>query len=392
MRTYAQLLQIATSLAQNVSAANQSLVGVLIDEQHRLLLQKYFDNERQFMTTTVGAQSLTLTTGLIAGATSATLTTAWAYPSNLYLVNFSDGEQRMVSFVYNSTAITWLGGLTGTATANIGTVGVQNYNLGAYISKLTDMTITVGQLRYTPIPVMTRQDWDYINTLPYNSDIPAYFFIYNNQVQIFPIPATTGYIITFNYKTRVPDLSYAWNADWSAWTPGNPPVDYADGTIADDGIVAGSTAVIGNGTGWNSTGKFATGVDLTFASLYLKATPPTGDGFYYQVQSFTNDTHLTLINPVLNAPNFSAGGAYIIGQLPLLFEDFQLAMVYGALSVYYSSIVSDPERFKQYQALYQARLVAMEEYISTKSVNVNLGENLYQRNTNLNPISIGGGS
>lgn len=386
MKTFAQLLSTATKLALNASATNQSLLALLMDEQHRLLLQKYFDNERTYTTTTVGSQSLMITGSLTVGATTATLVSAWTYPSSLYLVTFSDGEQRMVSFTYNSTALTWSGGLTGTATTSISLVGVAAYNLGAYISKLTNMTVTVGQIKYQPIPVQTRQDWDYINTLPYNSDIPAYFFIYAGQVNIFPIPATTGYVISFNYKTRTPDLTYAWNADWSAWTPGNNPVDYANGTITE---TVGSTAVTGVGTSWNTTGKFATGVDLSFASLYLQATPPAGDGFWYQIQSFASDTALTLVNPIVNAPNVS-GAAYSIGQVPLLFEDFQLAIVYGALMTYYSSIVPDADRFKQYESLYTSRLTLMEEYIGTKSIDVNLGRTPNQINTNLFPISIGG--
>lgn len=387
MKSYAGLLSLATTLAQNTSAANQSMLSILLDEQHRLLIQKYFDNERTYTTTTVGSQSLTLTTPLTVGATSATLTTAWAYPTALYLVTFSDNEQQMVQFTYNSTAVTWVSPLIGSATNLISLVGVAAYDLGTYISKLTNMTVTIGQLKYQPIPVMTRQDWDLINTLPYNSDIPAYFFIYNNQVNIFPIPATTGYIISFNYKTRVPDLTYAWNADWSAWTPGNTPLDYANGTI---GMTQGSTAVTGSGTSWGTTGKLPTGVDLTFALLYLKATPPKGDGYWYQIQSFTSDITLTLINPVVNAPNIASGASYVIGQLPLLFEDFQLAIVYGALMTYYSSIVPDGERFKQYQALYQTRTQAMEEYIGTKTQNVNLGQSPAQVNNNLFVNGIGG--
>lgn len=387
MKSYAGLLSLAATLAQNTSAANQSMLSILLDEQHRLLIQKYFDNERSYVTTTVGSQSLTITAPLSVGATSATLATAWPYATALYLVTFSDNEQQMVQFTYNSTAITWVNPLIGSATNAIQLVGVAAYNLGAYISKLTNMTVTIGQLKYQPIPVMTRQDWDLINTLPYNSDIPAYFFIYDNQVNIFPIPATSGYIISFNYKTRVPDLSYAWNADWSAWTPGNAPVDYGDGTIA---MTQGSTAVTGTSTSWHTTGNFPTNVDMSFASLYLKANPPKGDGFWYQIQQFNSDTSLTLVNPIVNAPNISSGGSYIIGQLPLLFEDFQLAIVYGALMTYYSSIVPDGERFKQYQALYQTRTQAMEEYIGTKTQNVNLGQSPAQVNTNLFVLGIGG--
>lgn len=368
MKSFTQLKNLATSLVTNTSSANDTLMGQLISDQHRYLIQKYFDNERTVTTSTVGGQSLTLTGSLSIGAVSATLTAVWAYPTCTQLVNFSSGQQRSVLFTYNSTAITWAVALTSTATTAITTVGVQAYNIPANISKINNDTISIGQLKYKPTPVMTRAEWDVINFLPYTSDIPNYYYIYNGKLEIFPIPSTTGNVISFNYKTRVADLSFA---------------DYSTGTLAAAGMVAGSTTVTGSSTAWITTGAYPSGVDISYYNLNIKANPPYGDGIWYPISSFTSGTVLTLSNPVVNAPNITSSATYTIGQIPLLSEDFHDMLVYGALKIYFTSIVDNPKKFDEYDALYKERLELLEAYAGTKSVNVDLESEPQTVNPNL---------
>lgn len=354
------------SLSQNNSASNIALGAALIDNQHRYLLEKYFDNERTFTTPTVGSMKLTLTSGPVAGATSATLTAVWTYPTNSQLVTFSDGEQLNALFTTGSAAITWATGLNNTVTTAISTVGVQFYNIPANISKSKNFTVNVGQLKYQPREIVTRTDWDNENFLPYNSDIPKCFFIYNGQVGIFPIPSTTGNIITFNYKTRVPNFSF---------------VDYSTGNIASAGMVAGSTTVTGTTTVW--TTQYPIG-NVTSFNLYLRANPPNGDGLWYPIYSINSDTSLTLALPVVNAPNITGTTTYTIGQIPLLMEDFHDMLVYGALKVYFTTTVKDADKFKLFDTLYQERLSLLENYGGTKTaLTVDLGAEPATVNPNL---------
>ncbi len=357
MKSYTTLTSLFTNLSNNTSTDNAALGAQLINDQHRYLIQKFFDNERTVTTTTVGAMDLTTTATMVAGATSATLTVAWAYPTCDQLVTFSTGEQRTVTFTLGSTAITWLNGLADNETEDISTVGVQYYNIPADVSKLKNDTINIGQLRYQPIPIQTRQEWDMVNFLPYTSDIPNYFFIWAGQLGIFPIPSTTGNIITFNYQTRVADLSIA---------------DYSTGTINTAGMVAGSVSVTGLATAW-AGGSFPVGVDISYYNLKLKANPPYGDGIWYPIRQFNSNTSLTLDLPVVNAPNITNATTYTIGQFPLLQEDFHDMLVYGALKTYFSSIVSDKGKFVQFDNLYKDRVELLEAYAGTKQVNVDLG-------------------
>lgn len=365
MKTFTTQKNLYTNLSNNVSTANDSLGGQLISDQHRYLIQKYFDNERIYSTVTIGADDLTLTGALIAGATSATLNSAWTSISCSQLVVFSNSDQRTVYFTQGSTAITWQTGLTDAATSAISTIGVQSYPIPANVSKIKNSTITVGQLVYTPAPVQSIQEWNLLNALPYTSDIPAYFYIYNNQVNFWPIPSTSGNLISFYYKARVPDLSFA---------------DYTTGTLS--AIAVGSNTVTGSSTSWNTTGAYPLNKDLTFFNLFLRITPPSGDGIWYQIQSFQSDTALTLVGPIQSAPSATAA-AYTIGQLPLLAEDFHDMPVYGALMTYYSSISKDTDKYKMYEGMYGQRLALLEDYAGTKSVNVDLGARPIPENPNL---------
>lgn len=365
MKTYTTLKSLGTNLSNNTSTSNDSLLGQLISDQHRYLVQKYFDNERTYQTVTIGAQSLTLTGAPALGATSATLTASWTKISSHQKVTFSNSNQREVYFTQGSASISWLPPLTAAATTAITTIGVQFYPLPANISKIKNDTITVGQLVYTPAPVQTIQEWTLLNALPYTSDIPGYFYIYQNEVGFFPIPSSSNNVISFNYKGRVPDLSFA---------------DYSTGTLS--GISVGSNAITGVGTTWNSVGLFPLNTDLTYFNLFLKITPPSGDGIWYQIQKFTSDTALVLVGPIQNSASTTAS-AYTIGQLPLLQEDFHDMLVYGALKTYFTSIVKDVDKFKMYDGMYTERLQLLEQYAGTKSVNVDLGQQPIQANPNL---------
>lgn len=372
MKSWTALKTLFTTLSQNNSATNQSLAGILINDQHRYLLLKYFDNERIFTILTLGPKSLTLTGSLSIGAVSATLNATWDGTSCQQLVLFSSSEQRLVNFIQGSVAVTWTPALTATATTAISTMGVQSYPLPANVSKLKNSTITIGQLVYTPAPVQSIQEWTKLNALPYSAAYPAYFFVYGGgsgqgqaTISFWPIPSTDNYPVTLYGQIAIADMSYE---------------DYTTGSIAASGMVAGSNAVVGSATSWDTA--FPNNTNLTFANLFITANPPKGDGMPYQVQMFNSGTTATLIKPVVNAPNIS-GATYLIGQYPLLDSNFHDAIVYGALRIYYQSIVKDTDRFALYDRLFGEKTEQMKYYLSNKQVNVDLSPTPTQANPNL---------
>lgn len=427
MKTLSTLSNLYNSLSNNISTTNTALGKQLINDQHRYLLQKYFDNERTATTSTVGGFSLTvtsapalgaisstlssawtyptctqlvnlsdgtqqsvlftynstaitwaipligtrfnLTASVSAGATSATLTNAWAYSTVSQVAQFSDGEQKTVTFTANSTTITWAGGLSATvsaflntsvATTSISTVGVQAYQVPANISKIKNVTVNVGQLRYQPKEIMTRQEWDLVNFLPYTSDIPQYFFLYNSKINIFPIPSTTGNIINYNYKVRVSDLAID---------------DYTAGTIVS--VANGGTTVAGSSTSWTA------GMVGRYIQIAQSNSNNWGDGLWYEIRSITNGTTLELVTPYTGTTISGGVPTYIMGQVPLLSEDFQDMLVHGALMVYYSSVTPDKLKYQQFKLLYDIRLELLSEYAGTKTVQIDLGDEPQPVNPNL---------
>jgi hypothetical protein len=353
-----------TTLTNNNSSQAVAIGQQLVNDAHRYLIQKYFDNEKTVTITTIGAQSLTLTSTPAIGDKTATLTATWTYPTCSQYLTFSSGEQRMTLFTNGSAALTWADALLKVATTSVKSVGVQDYSIPANVSKIKDNTINVGQLKYHPTPIISIQEWNQINFLPYTSDIPNYFFLYNGKFSVFPIPSTTGNIITFNYKTRVIDMSYQ---------------DYSVGTLAT--MVVGSTTVTGTSSLWT---VFPQNVDLDRMNLYLRADVSTGgDGIWYPINQFTSATSLTLKLPIISAPDVTASTTYTIGQMPYLSEDFHDMIVYQALRIYFSTISQDAGKFKQYDEIYKEKLEALKDYAGTKTTNLDLEAEPQQVNPNL---------
>lgn len=366
------LVNTFATLSLNASTANATLATILLNEQHKQLVLKYFDTERSFTMLTTGGTTATFTGTVPAGATTATLSVTWP-TSNIscqQLTTFASGDQRNAFFTQGSATITWQSPLSIAGGTSASLAGVQFYPLPANVSKIKNSTITLGQLVYSPAPVQTIQEWTQLNALPYSSNIPAYFYIYNNQIGFWPIPSTSGQVITLNCQVGVGDMTYA---------------DYNTGLIANGGMVVGSNIITGSGTSWTN---YPQNVDLTFANLFLTALPPYGDGTPYQIQKFTSATSATLLKPVVYNPNEAGSGTYVIGQYPLLSPDFHDAIVYGALRIYFASIVKDSERYALYEKLYGEKLKLIEFYLANKTVNVDLSVSPVITNPNLFPANL----
>lgn len=364
-----------------------------------------------------------LTGSLAAGATSAILQSAWTGVSGNYLTSFSDGSTKTITYVNGSANISWTGGLAGaqfnqiyTSTILSGSVasigGVQFYPFPPNYSKLKDLTITVGQLKWTLTEIRTREEWDNLNVFPYYASIPSKFFIYpggdkGGQVGIWPIPSTTGNVISFNYKHRVPDLSLpdygalaytgltgnlvigdtitagSATAIIDSFTATNIAIGNVSGTftattfttgngstgtissVANVSVPNGSMAVTGVGTAFVPT------VNQQLESRWIKFSQPTGDGLWYQIQSINSTTGIVLYQPYQGTTITTATG-FTIGQMPLIAEDFQDMLVWKVLHNYFSAIVPDAGRAKEFQDDYDRKMLMLKKYSGSNTVNVNL--------------------
>lgn len=364
------------ALSQNTSANNLALGASMINDEHKKLLQEYFFNERSFTIATVAGQ--------------------------------------------------------------------QFYPLPFNYSKLKTGTLTIGNLTWTPTEILSRRDWDNLNTQNnYPGDIPNNFYIYNNQFGLWPIPSTTGNIIKFNYQIRVPDLTF------SNYVTGTVSATNTGGITSTNNLFGGSTSYTnqtgiattgGNGTGCtvdtttvngvvtaivvNAAGaSYQIGDTLTITggdgtanfqvnnisqsavitgsgsswlanylntsgnamnlNLWMRLTAPLGDNNWYQIQSIQSATSLTLVNPYQGET--VSGANYIIGQMPLLLEDFHDIPVLKPLVIYFSTIQPNEAKASEFKQLLKEGIERLDKYCGTKSLNVNLNRprpgpnpNLYQ--------------
>lgn len=420
------------TLSNNSTTANGSLYGQLMNIEHRYLLQKYFNNETSYSIPTVGGNTyylvsapavgdmsatlavawalptntitvtfsdgearpclftngstaltwqvalvgttFSLTANVSAGATTATLASAWQTATQTSLVAFSDGETKTITFTQNSSTISWSGGLSSTVgsqiqtsvmTTSISIGGAQFYRFPPNYSKLKDITLTVGVLQWTLTEVRTREEWDNLNVFPYFASIPSKFFIYpggdhGGKIGIWPIPSTTANIITFNYKFRVPDLSLG---------------DYTTGTVS---VSNGGTTITGVGTTWIPT------TNQGNESRWIQIAQNAGDNLWYQIYSVDSTTSLTLYQPYQGIT--VAGGTYIIGQMPLIAEDFQDMPLQKVLQYYFTYIVDDPKQSQEAKDIYNTKLSLLSEYSGSNTVNVNLSpKRVFRGNPNSFP-------
>ena len=371
MKSFTTLKNLYTSLSQNTSSTNDTLGGQLINDTHRYLLQKYYNNETSYSILTAGGTTATLTGAPSSGDITATLTSAWTGNNTKIQVTFSSGDIRMVTVINGSTALSWDAPLTAAATTAITIGAQQSYPLPANYSKLKDLTITIGNLRWTPTEILTRQEWDQLNVFPYYSDIPSNFYIYPGgpkgvQVGIWPIPSTTGNVLTFNYKYRVPDLSLA---DYT--TPGTASA------------TAGSYNIIGTGT------SFVPTTNIQNEARWIQFSQNGGDNLWYQIVKVNSATSITLYQPYQGITVSATAGAYTVGQMPLLNEDFHDLLVYRPLMIYFSTINPDKGKSQMFAGLYADGEKRLAEYSGSNTIDVNLVRKPQTINPNLFPQSIG---
>jgi hypothetical protein len=89
--------------------------------------------ERRFFYTPQPFAAGNWTGNLLAGATSATLTSNWLSLTGPWSVTFSNGEQRMVTFTNGATTATWTGGLASAATSVFTYVNYGQHNGNYFI-------------------------------------------------------------------------------------------------------------------------------------------------------------------------------------------------------------------------------------------------------------------
>lgn len=235
-----------------------------------------------------------------------------------------------------------------------GTVlGQAAYTLPFNNKQVINTTVSIGSVLWQPREVSTRKQYDALNVIPFQNNYPQYYYIFNDQLLIWPTPAENGDAITINYKRRIRNLQLA---------------DYITGTVT---VTNSSTAVVGaGGAAWTTN---MAGMWLNVPLTTSNAT--SGDNEWYQIASVTNATNLVLMNQYQGGTATSTSGGYIIGDVPILPEDFQHLPLYRACYVYYTSIKADPEKAKYFQSIYDEGYKLLDAEFGSKTSGVGLTPN-----------------
>lgn len=226
---------------------------------------------------------------------------------------------------------------------------IQFYNLPPQVKKLINLTVFIGSTLWQPKECPSREYWDYLNTQTFNQDYPSFFFVFNGQVGLWPVPASSSNIITMNYKIRTVDLSMP---DVTSTT--------ASTTVA---ITTNTPTVTAAGA------AFKVWMVGQWIRIPHSATDAAnGDNQWYQINSVTSSTVLVLKN------NYSGttvtGANFTIGEVPLLPEDYQDLPLYRMGYIYYTTRFPDATRAKLYSDLYDKGASALDEEFGSKTTNV----------------------
>ncbi len=205
------------------------------------------------------------------------------------------------------------------ATKDILTVaGQEKYQIPNGFRKIIDLYVTLTPdinrpTIYMPEMVFDPTKWKLIKAYHLgSSDVPYFTYVENQTLAFQPFPATSNNTITIRGRLNTKSLSID---------------DYTVGTIVS--IANGDTVVTGSGTVWTAD----------MVGRYIQITETTaangGDGFWYQIGSFTNATTIGLLKPY-EGTSISAGSAtYTIGQCSVIPEAYDIAVLYRSVALYW---------------------------------------------------------
>lgn len=262
--------------------------------------------------------------------------------STLGLKLVNDALRYLVGvFFFNEASYTVPGGTI---------AGTAGYQLPFNSKQVINTTVSVGSVLWQPRECATKKQYDALNVISFSNDFPQFYYIYNNQLLLWPTPASSSNALVINYKKRLRDLSAA---------------DYSTGTVT---VTNASTTVTGaGGAAWttNMAGRWIN-IPMTTSNT------TTGDDEWYQISSVTNSTTLVLYNAYQGGTATSVAGGYTIGEVPLLPEDYQDLPLYRAFYVYHTGINKDKEKSAYYKALYDEGYKRLDAEFGSKTSSVGI--------------------
>jgi hypothetical protein len=243
--------------------------------------------------------------------------------------------------------------------------GQQTYTI-PNVDRLNDVYIQVGTYKYVPTQVTSNSEWNLLNNpTGVQSDAVSHYFIEGNEIQFWPVPASSSNTITYSYQQKIRDYNVA---------------DYTTGNIS--AVANGGTTVTGSGTSWTA------GMVGKYLRITASNSANVGDGLWYKISAVGSTTSLTLDTPYTGTAITAGSAAYKIVDAPIIPEKYQLGPVYYATSEYFRKTGEDGKA-DRYANQFAELMNQMknEEGTKTDSVVIDDGTETTIINPNLNKQS-----
>lgn len=276
----------------------------------------------------------------LTGNASTTANTTNSYDNISWGMRMINDSIRYLStiFYFNETTYTVPGGTV---------ANQQGYTLPGDFEALMNITVQVGGILYQPKESPSRRHFDSLNVIPFYNDFPQFFYIFNNQILIYPTPASNANVISLHYKRRVSDLSMD---------------DVTDITSAKTvSATVNSTTITASGAAFKKWMGYSGWIQIPFSSTDASS----GDNRWYAISSITSDTVLELKNPYMGAT--ITGAKFTISDVPILPEDYQDIPLYQACRLYFNSRVPDPTKSANFKAMYEETFGLLDAKYGSKS-------------------------
>lgn len=174
-----------------------------------------------------------------------------------------------------------------------------NYQVPGDYGRLVSIWTVVGGVTYYPKQVFDMEYWQYLNSSAVTSDITTHFYIFENNIYLYPTPASTDISIHIFYRRKAIEMTQD---------------DYSTGTIS---VSAGSTGITGSGTTFTSA----------MVGRYIQI-----NGIYYEIASYTNGTSIDIVRPSIAA---ASGATFNLGEMSPIPSEFHDMIWKGAVADYY---------------------------------------------------------
>jgi len=162
-------------------------------------------------------------------------------------------------------------------------------------------------------PVYSATFWEYLQSLnTAESDVPLYYYIFDEKIHIYPTIASASKTIRVRHRKIVKDMTQD---------------NYFTGTITT--ATNGDETIVGDSTVWTN------GMAGNYLRITAAAAAAKGDGYWYEIDSITDNTNLELVKNYAGTTLAAASAAYTIGEMTLLPVGFEDLTVYRSLALYF---------------------------------------------------------